>query len=344
MKRATRKTLRGRRTGEQGFTLLETLVALVIISLALGMAVQSVALASSRIVASREARQIERYARGLLANPPSQAGRDGRGRQEERYASRDRGRSGRRDRNETGQSRYGDDHDQGIERAKPPFPDDLYRGRFGMKRRTPIRKRVTVGEAGFGLTEMLVVLFITSAMGLVMLPMLSQLRPIRDRQEQVETLQAMEATVRHMARVVEAAELIVLPPEASEEAEAGTRYLEGKADEIRFNAVVRRGARTIGLAEVRFFVDRSGATPRLVQEMRNRRRRGVQRVTLADNVSSFRLGYSGGGGGAGDPAGWSREWDSEGKLPGTVGITVAREAPNGETISLNAVANLLVQN
>jgi prepilin-type N-terminal cleavage/methylation domain-containing protein len=75
MKRATRKTLRGRRTGEQGFTLLETLVALVIISLALGMAVQSVALASSRIVASREARQIERYARGLLANPPSQAGR-----------------------------------------------------------------------------------------------------------------------------------------------------------------------------------------------------------------------------------------------------------------------------
>jgi type II secretory pathway pseudopilin PulG len=213
-----------------------------------------------------------------------------------------------------------------------------------MKRRTPIRKRVTVGEAGFGLTEMLVVLFITSAMGLVMLPMLSQLRPIRDRQEQVETLQAMEATVRHMARVVEAAELIVLPPEASEEAEAGTRYLEGKADEIRFNAVVRRGARTIGLAEVRFFVDRSGATPRLVQEMRNRRRRGVQRVTLADNVSSFRLGYSGGGGGAGDPAGWSREWDSEGKLPGTVGITVAREAPNGETISLNAVANLLVQN
>jgi type II secretory pathway pseudopilin PulG len=53
--------------GEAGFTLLEAIVALLILALALGTAVQSVAMASNRLVMADHARSIERVAKRVLA-------------------------------------------------------------------------------------------------------------------------------------------------------------------------------------------------------------------------------------------------------------------------------------
>ena len=52
---------------EAGFTLLETIVALLILALALGTVVQSVAMASNRLVMADHARTIERVAKKVLA-------------------------------------------------------------------------------------------------------------------------------------------------------------------------------------------------------------------------------------------------------------------------------------
>jgi prepilin-type N-terminal cleavage/methylation domain-containing protein len=53
--------------GEAGFTLLETLIALLILALAIGTAVQSVAMASSQIVMAGQARQVEAVAKRILS-------------------------------------------------------------------------------------------------------------------------------------------------------------------------------------------------------------------------------------------------------------------------------------
>ncbi|TCD16665.1 prepilin-type N-terminal cleavage/methylation domain-containing protein [Oricola cellulosilytica] len=76
MKGGTRR--KDRRAPEAGFTLLETIVALLILALALGTAVQSVALASSRLGMSDHARDIEEVARRTLASLAATPPRPGR--------------------------------------------------------------------------------------------------------------------------------------------------------------------------------------------------------------------------------------------------------------------------
>lgn len=70
--------------GEDGFTLLETLIALAILGIALGMAVQSVATATGRLVQTQQTSSLENAARRILATkvegvttPQEKTGKDG---------------------------------------------------------------------------------------------------------------------------------------------------------------------------------------------------------------------------------------------------------------------------
>lgn len=56
---------------DEGFTLLETLVALVVLAISLGVAVQSLALASGQLVMTGQARDIEIIAKELIASAPA---------------------------------------------------------------------------------------------------------------------------------------------------------------------------------------------------------------------------------------------------------------------------------
>ncbi|TCD16666.1 hypothetical protein [Oricola cellulosilytica] len=191
-------------------------------------------------------------------------------------------------------------------------------------------------QAGFGLLEVLIVLMITGAMGLVMMSMLSQIRPLSEKQVQVENIQSLQAVVRHVARTIESAEMLVLAPQGEK---AGGLYLDGEADSIRFAAVARRGVRTTGLAEIQFTVDRSGRKPRLVQLVKDKRERGdVQKIILADGIRSVKFGYAEGSATRSDPENWQNVWSTNAKLPSAIAVSVVQERNGSEPIALRAVA------
>ena len=212
--------------------------------------------------------------------------------------------------------------------------------RAARNRLMPYRRTIrgdSTSEEGFGLLEVLIVLMIMAAMGTVMMSMLSQFRPLREKGEQVASIDALQAALRHVVHSLEGAELMVLPTE--DEKERGF-YLDGKSADIRFIAIVRRGALTSGLSDVRFFVDRTGDKPRLVRQIRDRRQSGnpiIQEVTIADDIQSFRLTYSSGGTPEMPADSWPGQWRTKGSLPQAIGVRLVQSGAK-EPITLNAIA------
>jgi type II secretory pathway component PulJ len=194
-----------------------------------------------------------------------------------------------------------------------------------------------VSEEGFGLMEVLIVLMITGAMATVMMSMLSQFRPLREKGDQVVSIDTLQSALRHVVHSLESAELMVLP--AEDEKDRGF-YLDGKSADVRFLAVVRRGALTSGLSDVRFFVDRAGGASRLVRQIRDRRTSGnpvVQEVTIAENIQSFRLTYASAGNPAKSPDAWPAQWRAKGRLPDAIGVRLVQSGGR-EPITLSAIA------
>jgi type II secretory pathway pseudopilin PulG len=198
---------------------------------------------------------------------------------------------------------------------------------------------LTQRTAGFGLLEVLVVLFIVAGMASAMLPMLSQFRPLREKGDELARIDALQSAMRHVVRTLEAAEPMVVPSVTDK---AENVYMDGKPSSVRFIAVTRRGALTAGLFDVRIAVDSSSGTPKLVQQIRNRQSSAdgpVQQITLADNITAFSLRYFSGGNPIGSPTGWPGIWESGGVLPQAVLIEVS-QSEDGRKISLSSIAAL----
>lgn len=181
------------------------------------------------------------------------------------------------------------------------------------------------GDDGFGLLEMLVVLLITGSMGVILVSMAGQFRPLRERQQAIEQTAALEAVLRHVTASVESAELLPVPLNKNEPQNI---IMLGTRNTVYFNAVMRRGAldRTLSLATIRVQREKTGGFA-LVETLRDFGGRGTpQTIVLAKDIAKFKLSYDG-----------QSRWKSADGLPKLIEIEIAQRI-DGSIISAQAVA------
>ncbi|MGB8818470.1 MAG: prepilin-type N-terminal cleavage/methylation domain-containing protein [Rhizobiaceae bacterium] len=191
------------------------------------------------------------------------------------------------------------------------------------------------GEAGFSLAEVLVALVLISVLAGTMAVMTGQFRRLIDISGRNGEQLALQAAARHMARLIEQAEL--MPLDAGDGGKAV--YLAGEKTQVRFVAMTRLGAQMQGLRSVSFEV-----TPDqdLVQTSLSRRK-GTDRVLpsaalMTANVLAAEFAYFG----SLDPDNgkpvWHESWAEPGRLPLAVSVHVTRMAKGGQTLTASDVA------
>lgn len=111
-------------------------------------------------------------------------------------------------------------------------------------------------DAGFTLVEVLVTLSLIAVISGLMLLVVSQFRVLNTKKEELAAEQQRATIIRHINRTLASAEHIPLLGTAPED----KIYFESSENHIRFVAVVRTGAKSLGLREVEFLL-RPSADP-----------------------------------------------------------------------------------
>ncbi len=198
----------------------------------------------------------------------------------------------------------------------------------------------TRGDAGFSLVEVLVVLVLISVLAGTMVVMTGQFRRLIDGSDRSAEQLALQATARHMARLVEQAEL--MPLDGGDGGKAV--YLNGSKDQMRFSALARLGAGSQGLRIVSF-----EATPELglVQAMTARRKSMDDALpsvaVMAQDVQTVAFSYFGSLNSDENKPVWHQSWAEPGRLPLAVSVTVTRQAKDGRTLAASDIAWLARQ-
>jgi prepilin-type N-terminal cleavage/methylation domain-containing protein len=193
----------------------------------------------------------------------------------------------------------------------------------------------TRDDAGFSLVEVLVVLVLVSVLAGTMVVMTGQFRRLIDSSDRNGEQLALQATARHMARLIEQAEL--MPLDGRDRGKAV--YLNGTKDRMRSSALARLGAKSQGLRIVSFEVTQDLD---LVQTMTARRKSTDDALpsvaVMAQGVQTVAFSYFGTLDSDKNKPVWHESWAEPGRLPLAVSVTVTRQAKGGRTLAASDTA------
>jgi prepilin-type N-terminal cleavage/methylation domain-containing protein len=191
------------------------------------------------------------------------------------------------------------------------------------------------GDAGFSLVEVLVALMLVSVLAGTMVAMTGQYRRLIDSSDRIGEQLALQAAARHMARLIEEAELVPL-----DEGNAGEAvYLYGSSEHVKFSAVTRLGAQTQGLRTVSFEVTENRD---LVQTMVVRRtgtdRPSPSAALMVEAVQTVSFSYFGSLDSDRNKSVWHGAWSELGRLPLAVSVSIRRLTKGGRTLEASDIA------
>lgn len=187
-------------------------------------------------------------------------------------------------------------------------------------------------EAGFTLIEVLVTLALVAALSAIMMTSTFQFRHLLKAESQIEDKLALRQTAHHVAKLLEQAQgMAILDAGSGTGAQIA---MDGKASEIRFIGIARRGAYLQGLREITLRFDPGKESGVVIQEM-NPLRAGrlasgqPEQFELARNVTELSFNYFGIQDNNSQPD-WQPTWHSPRTLP--IGIAVRLSARRADTV------------
>jgi prepilin-type N-terminal cleavage/methylation domain-containing protein len=195
-------------------------------------------------------------------------------------------------------------------------------------------------EAGFSLFEVLVALLLVSVMAISLAAMAGQFRQIVHNTNRNLELAALQSATRHMANLVEQAE--VLPLE-SDEHNAG--MFRGGTQELQFVATVRIGSFEKSLRTIKFDL-RDGLG--VIQSNRLRRRgesrnsSDVSDILILDDVQALEFRYLDWDD-ATELSIWRESWGTADRLPIAISVSLTKLDDTKRLLTSSAIAWLKPQ-
>jgi prepilin-type N-terminal cleavage/methylation domain-containing protein len=195
-------------------------------------------------------------------------------------------------------------------------------------------------DAGFTLVEVLVVLSVIGLMSALMLSMMGQFRHLSDADHRLTDQAAMKKTADHIAGLLERAEALPLDIKP----DVPLFFMEASKSSARFLAVVKSGARTSGLFEIKIGLDERGGIKRLVETISPRRvaENGDGKVTfeLLERAEGLTFSFLQKSEARGIKPVWRSDWSTAGELPAAVRVTLQAKDRSGNLTGASAIALL----
>ena len=195
-------------------------------------------------------------------------------------------------------------------------------------------------DAGFTLTEVLVVLSVVGIMSGLMLAMTGQFRNLLAADRRISQQAALQKTADHIATLLEKAE--PLPLELT--AVIPARFMQSTETGVEFVAVARAGAFTFGLSEISVALTDVNGLMQLTQTNSPRRlqqnRTATINTVLSEEVNVLAFTFLSPPTSDGATPEWQPEWQTPASLPLAIKVQLGTKTGRGDQLVASSFAYL----